>query len=69
MKIDQRFVAALGAGHQASALLRAIMSIAEALDLDVIAEGVETRAQLEALSEMGCKVMQGHYFAAAARPA
>ena len=67
VKIDQRFVAALGAGHQASALLRAIMSIAEALDLDVIAEGVETRAQLEALSEMGCKVMQGHYFAAAAQ--
>lgn len=66
LKIDRSFVAALGADRQATALLRAIISIAEALELDAIAEGVETRSQLEALCEMGCTLMQGHYFAVAA---
>jgi diguanylate cyclase (GGDEF)-like protein len=66
LKIDRSFVAGLGEDRQATALLGAIVAIAEALDLDAVAEGVEILAQLEVLSDMGCQVMQGYYFA---RPA
>ena len=62
LKIDRSFVAPLGEDRQAVALVRSIIRIAEALNLDVIAEGVETVAQVELLSEMGCTVVQGYYF-------
>jgi diguanylate cyclase (GGDEF)-like protein len=62
LKIDQSFVTAIGEDPQARALVRAIISIAEALDLDTVAEGVETLAQLRVLSELGCGVVQGYYF-------
>jgi len=62
LKIDQSFVAPLGSDHQALALLRSITSIADALLLDVIVEGVETAAQVEILSELGCHIAQGFYF-------
>jgi diguanylate cyclase (GGDEF)-like protein len=68
VKIDQSFVAALDEDEQAVALVRSIISIAEALGLDTVAEGVETVSQLETLRRLGCQVAQGHYFSRA-RPA
>jgi predicted signal transduction protein with EAL and GGDEF domain len=62
LKIDRSFVAPLGSDHQALALLRSIIGIANALVLDVIVEGVETAAQVEFLDEMGCHIVQGFYF-------
>jgi diguanylate cyclase (GGDEF)-like protein len=68
VKIDQSFVAALDEDEQAVALVRAIISIADALDLDTIAEGVETATQYLTLRRLGCQVAQGHYYCCARPP-
>jgi diguanylate cyclase (GGDEF)-like protein len=62
LKIDRSFVAPLGTDTRALALFQSILSIAEALSLDVIVEGVETRLQAELLVDLGCLVAQGFYF-------
>jgi diguanylate cyclase (GGDEF)-like protein len=62
LKIDQSFVRPLGDDPQAVALLRSIVAIAEALRLDVIVEGVESRVQLGLVTGLGCEVAQGFYF-------
>jgi diguanylate cyclase (GGDEF)-like protein len=62
LKIDRSFVEPLGEDHQAVALVRSIIGLAEALGLDVIAEGAETVAQVELLTRIGCSVIQGYYF-------
>ncbi|MBP7581259.1 MAG: EAL domain-containing protein, partial [Vogesella sp.] len=48
------------------AIVRAIVALAEALGMEVVAEGVETEVQVRALRELGCPRLQGYYFA---RPA
>ncbi len=62
LKVDRSFVDPLGSDHQALALLRAIVGIANALDLDVIVEGAETAAQVEFLDQLGCHIVQGFYY-------
>jgi diguanylate cyclase (GGDEF)-like protein len=62
VKIDQSFVASLEEDEQAVALVRSIISVADALGLDTVAEGVETVAQLETLHGLGCQVAQGYHF-------
>jgi len=62
LKIDRSFVEALDLDDQAVALAKSIVGIAEALQLDVIAEGMETREQVDVLYNIGCHVMQGFYF-------
>lgn len=62
LKVDRSFVDPLGSDHQALALLRAIVGIADALDLDVIVEGVETAAEIELLDQLGCHIVQGFYY-------
>lgn len=66
VKIDRSFVRDLGSprkGPQFSlALVEAIMSLAAHLDLEVIAEGIETGAQCELLRQLGCEIGQGYYF-------
>jgi diguanylate cyclase (GGDEF)-like protein len=68
VKIDQSFVAALDEDEQAVALVHSIISIAEVLGLDTIAEGVETSTQFETLRRLGCQVAQGHYYCCARPP-
>ena len=63
LKIDQSFVKPLGVDAQATALLRSIIAIADALNLDIIVEGVETSTHVEILTGLGCEVAQGFYFA------
>jgi len=60
IKIDQTFVAQIHKNVQSSAIIRAIISLGEALNLGVIAEGVETEDQREFLAEAGCTEMQGY---------
>ena len=66
LKIDRSFVSDLsGMGRHArqdQAVVRAIISMAHALDLEVVAEGVETAAQRETLRRLGCDSMQGFLF-------
>ncbi len=67
LKIDRSFVRELDAdgarGDQAGAVAQAITSLGHSLGLDVLAEGVETRGQLERLDELGCDEVQGFLFA------
>jgi diguanylate cyclase (GGDEF)-like protein/PAS domain S-box-containing protein len=63
VKIDRSFVGGLGKHSRAETLGSAIISLAHALGLKVIAEGVETEEQLDRLREFGCDLAQGYYFA------
>ncbi len=59
LKIDRSFVTRLGATRQDDAVVGAVIALAHAHDLIVVAEGVETREQLDALRAMGCDRAQG----------
>ncbi len=61
LKIDQSFVRELTIGSDDAAIVKAIISLAHNLQLSVIAEGVETQAQLEYLKKHGCDEIQGYY--------
>ena len=63
VKIDQSFVRRMGGAPQDAALVAAIVAMADALSLDVTAEGVETRQQLLALRALGVRHGQGFYLA------
>ncbi len=60
LKIDQSFVRRLGKDAQASALCQTMVSIGRSLNISVVAEGVETEAQLQLLQRMGCDQIQGY---------
>jgi len=62
IKIDQSFVSHLGKRPESSAIIKAILDLAEALELKVIAEGVETKAQADRLIELGCGLHQGYFY-------
>jgi diguanylate cyclase (GGDEF)-like protein/PAS domain S-box-containing protein len=63
LKIDRSFISRLSESGGTRALVRAILSLAHSLGLQVVAEGVERDEQAEALLEMKCDVMQGYLFA------
>src|SRR5215213_757679 len=65
LKIDRKFVDALGVEQERTAIVEAIIGMARALSLDVIAEGVENEAQLSELRRLGCDYAQGHLFSRA----
>ncbi len=62
LKIDKSFVAKLPHDRQALAIVTAIVGLAHALNLTVVAEGIETQAQLECLQGLGCQLGQGFLF-------
>ena len=62
LKIDRTFVIDVAANEESRAIVRAIVSLANALELGVVAEGVETEAQRDALLACGCVVMQGYLY-------
>ena len=57
---DPRFIAGLGAAAEDAAVVAALVELGHALGLDVVAEGVETEAQLDQLRELGCDAAQGY---------
>lgn len=62
LKIDQSFVRGLGCDANDGAIVRAIIHMAHGLGFRTIAEGVETRAQLDYLRAQGCDEIQGYFF-------
>jgi EAL domain-containing protein (putative c-di-GMP-specific phosphodiesterase class I) len=63
VKIDRSFVHALGTSTEDSAIVGAVIRLARDLNLGVVAEGVETLVQLDALRALGCRHAQGYLFA------
>jgi diguanylate cyclase (GGDEF)-like protein/PAS domain S-box-containing protein len=63
IKIDQSFVQDLGKTPHAAAIVRAIVGLGAALEMTVIAEGVETNEQFSIIQEEGCPQAQGYLFA------
>jgi EAL domain-containing protein (putative c-di-GMP-specific phosphodiesterase class I) len=62
IKIDRSFITHLGLRVEADAIVKAIVTLADALGLKVIAEGVETQNQVDRLAIAGCGVIQGYFF-------
>lgn len=62
LKIDQAFVRDVKIDHEDAALVKAIITMAHGLGMDVIAEGVETQEQLAFLGSNGCDAIQGYLF-------
>jgi predicted signal transduction protein with EAL and GGDEF domain len=63
LKIDRSFVDGLASGDPNSAIVSAVISMGRALDIDVVAEGVETHQQAQHLRSLGCRFAQGFLFA------
>nr|WP_255659343.1 EAL domain-containing protein [Methylophilus sp. Leaf408] len=62
LKIDRTFITNIAAESTDFPLVEAIIMMAHQLGLKVIAEGVETEAQLELLNSMGCDFIQGYFY-------
>jgi diguanylate cyclase (GGDEF)-like protein/PAS domain S-box-containing protein len=62
VKVDRVFVQGIAHDPVDSAIVRAIIDLAQAMGIDAVAEGVETLAQVSELQELGCPVAQGFYF-------
>ncbi len=65
LKIDRAFISEIVSRPDDASIVRAIVSLAHSLRLKVVAEGVETREQLEFLKSLGCDQYQGYYFSPA----
>jgi diguanylate cyclase (GGDEF)-like protein len=62
LKIDRSFVQQIVDSQESNAIVRAIIAMAQSLELDVVAEGVETEEQLCAVATAGCGTAQGYLF-------
>jgi diguanylate cyclase (GGDEF)-like protein/PAS domain S-box-containing protein len=65
LKIDQSFISGIGSDDHDTALVTAILAMAQSLRLKVVAEGVETQEQVDFLRTRGCLGAQGFYFSRA----
>ncbi|GED21564.1 hypothetical protein HHA01_05410 [Halomonas halmophila] len=63
LKLDREFIQDIDATPQNQALVRAVVQMGRALDLSVVAEGVETQAELDVIRRAGVDIVQGFYFA------
>jgi diguanylate cyclase (GGDEF)-like protein/PAS domain S-box-containing protein len=62
VKMDRSFVQELGRARGDDALVRSVLEMGEALEMDIIAEGIEHGSQLDSLRSMSCGIGQGYYF-------
>ena len=62
LKLDMKFIQTETAKPKEQGIMRFVVNLARWLNLSVVAEGVETRAQLERLREVGCDYVQGYFF-------
>jgi diguanylate cyclase (GGDEF)-like protein/PAS domain S-box-containing protein len=68
LKIDRSFVAGVADDQDSLAIVRSVLSLAGALGLDTVAEGIETTQQAEALTDLGCHCGQGYLWSPAVSP-
>lgn len=63
IKVDRSFVQGAAVGNPESlAIIRAVVAMAESLEMSTTAEGVETEHELEVIRKLGCRKIQGYYF-------
>ena len=62
MKLDMGFVQKIGYNKKNNNILISVIELAHRLDMKVVAEGVETKEQLDFLRDYGCDYNQGYYF-------
>lgn len=62
VKIDRAFVSQITTDRTSEHIVKAIIAMCEGLDLEVVAEGIETRADADKLRELGCGMGQGYYY-------
>jgi diguanylate cyclase (GGDEF)-like protein len=65
IKVDRSFVSGPNVGRKSEAIIRAVAEMAQTLEMDIVAEGLETVEQVEAVREAGCNLGQGFYFSRA----
>jgi EAL domain-containing protein (putative c-di-GMP-specific phosphodiesterase class I) len=64
IKVDRSFVRGAAAGnHESLAIIRAMVAMAQSLEMSTTAEGVETEAELSVVRSLGCRTVQGYLFA------
>ena len=62
LKLDMKFIRNICENKKDSRLVEIMIQIARLLEVPVIAEGVETKEQMELLKSIGCDIIQGYYF-------
>ena len=62
IKLDMQFIRMLGENKKSGKIIHSIISMAHELGIKIVAEGVETREQVEFLKECGSDYIQGYYF-------
>jgi EAL domain-containing protein (putative c-di-GMP-specific phosphodiesterase class I) len=62
LKVDKSFVDGLGENPEDTAIVEAVISLAHALGLRTVAEGIETTEQVDRLRALGCEMGQGYYY-------
>lgn len=67
LKIDRSFIAKMDADAKSGAIVKTVLMLGNNLEMEVVAEGIETLRQLEKLRDLGCKLGQGYLFAAPVR--
>lgn len=65
IKVDRSFVSGPDVGKRTEAIIRAVAELGAQLDMDIVAEGLETIEQVQAVREAGCSLGQGYYFSRA----
>jgi diguanylate cyclase (GGDEF)-like protein len=65
IKVDRSFVSGPNIGKKSDAIIRAVAEMGSTLDMDIVAEGLETIEQVEAVRRAGCTLGQGYYFSRA----
>ena len=62
LKIDKSFIDNITGNKSAKVMIESIINIARAYSMSVVAEGVETKEQVEMLTSLGCDIVQGYYY-------
>lgn len=68
LKIDRSFITGVAESDKHQAIVRSIIALARSLELEVIAEGIETEEQAEFLRSLGCDYFQGYHYSRPVRP-